>query len=295
MSIEPTSPAEAATEPGELEQLIAATGKSYYRKPFEKFARAGRISASWNWAASFFGMYWLFHRGMPAYAIAYLAAGQIAFAVVPPWLFAYISLGIAFDPDSVRMSDLDLAYRLAFCLASVVVFPCYANALYYTHLRRLMRKGKLADYARTTGRPRTRVSDYLGYIVVAVLVALLAAVVVPVYQDRSVDMRISNVLAAAQVPMAKISEHVRVHGKLPEGPGEVDLGEIGKPRDLGEVRIEPGGTIRLRLTGPNLLTTPNFEGRSIMLVPVIEAGKITQWQCSSDIPDRNMPPSCRKK
>jgi len=291
MSIEPTPPAEAATEPSELDQLIAATGNRYYREPFEKFARDGRRSASWNWAASFFGMYWLFRRGMPAYAIAYLAAGLVAYALIPPWLVACLSLSIAFDPG---YAAYDRAYRLAFSFASVVVFPCYADALYYAHLRRLMRQGRVAVYARTTGRPLKGATEYLGYIVGAVLIAVPTAACIYVYQDRSADARILDVLAAAQDPMAKVSEHVRVHGKLPERTGEVDPGKIGERRDLGELRIEPGGTIRLRLTGPDLFAMPNFEGKSIVFTPVVEAGKITRWQCSSDIPDGNLPPSCRK-
>lgn len=294
MTIAKIPTADATTEPSELDQLIAATGNIYYRKPFEKFARDGRISISWNWAASFFGMYWLFRRDMMAYAVVYLVTGIVFLALAPPWLIAYFSMRLVFDPS---VAIWDIAYLLVYSVAAVFVFPCYANALYYGYLRRLLRQGQLATHPPGASRKRTktRVIDYVAYIVVAVIIGLIAAVFIPEYQDRKVRASVVQMIAFAKNTQAKIEEYVRVNGKLPDRSEEFHPGNVSTPPYLGEIRIETGGTIRLTLTGPDLFATPNLEGKSIVLAPVFDAGKVTSWRCSSDIKDGHLPANCRTR
>jgi hypothetical protein len=293
MTLTPAPHGNTTTEASELDRLIAATGNSYYHKPFAKFARDGRVSASWNWAASFFGVYWLYRRDMTVYSLVYLIAGLVVFAVTPPWLFAYLTISHVFQPGAEFTGDI--SYRLTYSAAAVLVFPCYANALYYGHLRRLLRRGKLGTDFISTGARKTGVMGYLAYIGLALMIVIIAAVFFPVHQDRKTRGNVDEILAFANESRETIGTYLAAHGKLPDGPLQVSPSRISKPSYVGEVRIEKGGVIRLVLTGPHWFAGPDLEGKSILLAPLLEAGKIHSWRCSSDIPDRGLPAWCRTK
>ena len=150
-----------------------------------------------------------------------------------------------------------------------------------------------ASESAEAGRRKTHVIDYVAYIVVTVIFGLIAAVVIPVYQDKKVQASVVEVIAFAKNATVRIDEYVRINGKLPDRPEEFDPGNVNKPLYLGEVRIESGGVIRLVLTGPNLFATSNLKGKAIVLTPVFDAGKVT-WRCRSDINVGYLPAQCRK-
>lgn len=140
-----------------------------------------------------------------------------------------------------------------------------------------------------------RVNNYVSVVVIAAIIGLIAAVFLPVYQDKKVLASVVQMLIFAKNTQAKIEEYVRVNGKLPDRLEDFHLDNANKPPYLGEIRIETGGTIRLALTGPDLFATPNLDGKSIVLAPVFEAGRVTSWRCSSNIRDGTLPANCRTK
>jgi hypothetical protein len=131
--------------------------------------------------------------------------------------------------------------------------------------------------------------------IVAVLIVVGVAFFGPAYQDKEIQRRVGTSLSAGAQATAKVAEYVQAHGKPPARAADVALGKPGDAPDLGDMRLEPGGRIRLVLAGPNLFAAPKLEGKSILLTPVIEGGKVTSWQCDSgDIPQKYLYAACRK-
>jgi Pilin (bacterial filament) len=131
--------------------------------------------------------------------------------------------------------------------------------------------------------------------IVAVLIIMVVAFVGPAYQDKEIQRRVATSLSAGFAAEAKVAEYVQAHGKPPARATDVALGKPGNAPDLGDLRLEPGGKIRLVLAGPNLFAAPTLEGKAILLTPVIEAGKVARWQCDGgDVPQKYLPAACRR-
>lgn len=184
----PPSPTRLADPdaPFDKEVWAAAIGPrntEYYLRRFE--ARLARRSLfQWNWSAFFVTVPWLIYRKMPGWALAYLLASLLAI----PLMAGTIAVALSF-------ADLDVALGIpillinALILAFLVVPPMFANSLYFSHCRALIRKEAsraenretlLAKVARTGG---TRAAWLIA------LVCVLMALVVLIAYAVAIQMR----------------------------------------------------------------------------------------------------------
>lgn len=162
-----------ATAKKQLEYYRAAVGpraNEYYMLYFQRAASSGRVPASWNWAALLFSIPWALYRKLYASALALTGVGVVA-----------ALLGKA--GATIASGTLEIG--------AAVVFAVLANGIYYRRTTDLI---GVAISRTSKRRPESAVAflsrkggvhTWVPWVVVLVLaVGVLAAIVLPTYQDH---------------------------------------------------------------------------------------------------------------
>jgi hypothetical protein len=244
-----------------FETAIGPNNTDYYLTRFERFASGGS-AVSWNWPAFFITFPWLLYRKMWGYAAAYFFLPTILLYVVG------IALAAAFPGTAVPA----LAWPLQLVLVFVIV-PMYANLLYYRHIT-----GRIAWVKRLRGgtdrQMRALASEggtsAAGIIIVFVafvpMVGILAAIVIPAYQDYTIRAQVSEGLAMAAPVRAAVAETIGRFGSVPQD--RADAGLTPDPADSrgkytasiaiddGRIDITFGGEANRAIQGLVLSITP---------------------------------------
>lgn len=147
----------------------AATGPvnaDYYLPIFTRFEASGRVSPSWNWAASLYTLNWLLFRKL------WLAAGVYGAAVLGTVLVLFQF------PDVLEPSLL-----LVLAALSVVVPGFYGNALLHQSYRQKMAQALSSSpsLVQACAMLNRRVSSRRGFIWLALINGVLLCVAVGAY------------------------------------------------------------------------------------------------------------------
>ncbi|KAF1712106.1 hypothetical protein CSC70_00815 [Pseudoxanthomonas kalamensis DSM 18571] len=154
-----------------------------------------------------------------------------------------------------------------------------------------------ASVAATPSRPPRMATWKIVLIVCAalalpvlVIVAILAAIAIPAYQDYTLRARVYTAVAAVAPLKTQIvqfeDEQQACPGNDDEGFGapESYAGDSGAAVRIGEFDGRCG--LELHLDDPS----PRLDGKVLRLEHDAESG---DWDCSSDIEVRYLPASCR--
>lgn len=147
----------------------AATGPvnaDYYLPIFTRFEAAGRVSPSWNWAASLYTLNWLLFRKL------WLAAGIYGVAALGTVLVLFQF------PDALELSLL-----LVLAALSVVVPGFYGNALLHQSYRQKMAQALSSSpsLVQACAMLNRQVSSRRGFIWLALINGVLLCVAVGAY------------------------------------------------------------------------------------------------------------------
>lgn len=124
-------------------------------------------------------------------------------------------------------------------------------------------------------------------IVLMLGVALVLAVVVPVYLDHQTQNYIRRAVIAIRPVQVGIERYLEANGRMPQGK-DVAIDPLKKPEVLSRVDLEEEGKIRLHFADFG-----GLGGKSILVTPIVKAGKVTGWKCGGEIESKFLPPSCR--
>jgi hypothetical protein len=149
----------------------AATGENnreFYLALFHRFDAQG-IGPSWHWPAFFLTLYWLLHRKMGKLALVYVIL-PLPLAAADTYLFTASDLPIA-------------ALSLLYLVATFIVVPMYANAVYYWHLKSVIARARqeAGDEAETLqlittcGGTRSLVLTIVVSLLLMIMLAVAAA------------------------------------------------------------------------------------------------------------------------
>ncbi len=201
---------------------IGPKNTDYYLSHFQRFDNNER-AATWNWSAFFLAFPWLLYRKMWCWAIAYclLPLTILLFNTVVSG-----SAKVAAGPISILC-----------LLAAVFGLPMYANALYHQRIKKQILEVKAIpgdEQTRLQWLARQGGTNNIGRILLRVvlpllLIVVLAAVVVPVYQAYSVRSKLSEALEAVALAKAGITSYVAEHGRYPADFGELNIGLGARP------------------------------------------------------------------
>ncbi len=252
-------------------EAVVAKRWDYYGPRFERFARGEYTS--WNWAAFVATLAWLRYRKLYAWSWAY-------FFVSTPFLLALSLMVVLGGDDCERALDPpSFAGLMVFALPGWILPPLFANQVYFTHVRTLIRKTK-----RATGT-----GGYGGALALQALVVIGVMVAIPsvaMYAYRSMVSEGISVAAAAKVPLQEyLNEHRRLPARIDEVTDKVSSKYVDR------LVLESGGTIRA-IFGDK---ARKLSGHSVSFIPEIKDGRIVDWVCrNSDLPDQCLPSSCRR-
>jgi type IV pilus assembly protein PilA len=144
---------------------------------------------------------------------------------------------------------------LAFLLVGYLLFPMFANAIYYRHV-----KQKIQKITSTTADEQKRLqllaakggtSNVVWIIlVILIFIGILAAIALPAYQDYVVRSKMSEALEALAEAKTVIASHVAENGRYPADFGSLNIYTGSRPESdiMASLVVErnvSGETVRI--------------------------------------------------
>ena len=264
------------------EAAVGYKNAEYYVSRFKRFDEQG-VQASWNWPSFFVSFYWLLYRKMWGWAALY-------------FIFPFI-LGFAFVLLSGVREDAFLLYYPTYIAAIFVLFPMYANAIYYKHSKAKISKAQASSDNKDKQLRRVAAEGGTGGAVIIVvfilgivsLVGIIAAIAIPAYQDYTLRAYVTEGLVSAQVHKAEVEEYVLTHGHFPSSTKLLSGKKPAVSGAVGSVDIVANGVIVITYAG-----SPGIAGKSVALVPSVNKLGVISWQCQGvDIENKYLPAMCR--
>lgn len=137
-------------------------------------------------------------------------------------------------------------------------------------------------------------------MIVVAIIAILAAIAIPAYQDYLVRSQVSEALSLAGGPETSITEYYQNKGTAPTSNAEAGIAgadSIGG-NYVASVTVGTGGIITAAMgtgtgTGFGSKANTKVAGQTIILSPTFSAGS-TAWTCKAgSITPKYLPSSCR--
>lgn len=266
---------------------VGPKNQSYYLNQFTRFDNQGEIGVSWHWPAFFFTFYWLLYRKMWRPAIIYFF---LPYLVMFP---AGFIAGLTGHAGGMIISIIYLIYMAGIFLLP----PMYANALYYKHCKKQIAKAgatspeRQSQLAFLSGKGGTsRVIMIIVFVFIAIaLIGILAAIAIPQYQEYVTRGRMAEAVATGRRAADSVGDYYTLNQRLPDSLAEAGF-NAPLPTSVSGLGVNSqNGTITITLA-----STP-LAGKSLLLVPSLDANRKVIWTCmSKDIQDRHLPALCRQ-
>jgi type IV pilus assembly protein PilA len=132
-------------------------------------------------------------------------------------------------------------------------------------------------------------------MIVVAIIAILAAIAIPAYQDYTKRSHVSEGLNLASAAKTAVAEFYSSEGHYPTG-GNVSAGIASASSITGNavtsVAVDTGNPGRIIIT---YNTKVDSTARTLGLSPIAEAGSV-KWTCgkqSSTVPSNYLPANCR--
>lgn len=133
-------------------------------------------------------------------------------------------------------------------------------------------------------------------MIVVAIIAILAALALPAYQDYLVRSQVAEGLSLAGGVKIAVEEYHWAHGSAPTN--NADAG-VSAPGDISgsvvsSVTVGPGGSITVAYAGP--AANIAIAASELQLMPDWASGGSSVWSCAgagTTIEDKYLPTSCR--
>ena len=137
----------------------------------------------------------------------------------------------------------------------------------------------------------------VGAFLVVPVAAILAAIAIPAYQGYMQRSQIALALMQAEPVKAQVYQAWKANGRCPRngeaGIGDADSYASKQLRSINVGSMKTDGSCALELT-LHLPGQSMLDGRRIWLAMDKDGGVAPTWRCSSELPDRYLPISCRE-
>jgi len=128
-------------------------------------------------------------------------------------------------------------------------------------------------------------------MIVVAIIAILATIAIPAYQQYTIRAQISDGLSLAGGSKTAIAEYYHYNGSYPTSNTLAGIASAQSIRGnfVSSITVGAAGVVTV-LYGYGVNTT--IMGSSVELVPTDRGGSI-EWDCTSGIADRYLPTQCR--
>jgi len=140
-------------------------------------------------------------------------------------------------------------------------------------------------------------------MIVVAIIAILAAIAIPAYQDYIVRSQVSEALTLASGPETAVAEYYQNKGKIPTD--NADAG-VAAPASIGgnyvvSVTVNSTGVITAKMgdgvtAGYGAKANTKVAGQTLDLSPVFSSGSVA-WSCkagaTNGLTSKYLPSSCR--
>ena len=128
-------------------------------------------------------------------------------------------------------------------------------------------------------------------MIVVAIIAVLAAIAIPAYQDYVIRSQVSEGMILADGAKVAVWDFVSNHGTFPTENHSVGLPSPASisGKYVSDVTVS-GGLITVTYKGPD--SNIAIKNDTLQLSPNMEGGSI-KWACKSGMPGKYLPSSCR--
>lgn len=281
----------------QLSDLFKATvgekGQARYVAKFKQFHRAGKVSASWNWAAFFATFIWLMHRKMWGVALAYLWLPPLGLLILT------VAVGMV---SSTAVTGIYVLYT-----AAIFVLPAlYADAIYFRFCKRKIEGARTSDLILSPAAQKALLAKAGGTWHLALVIGLSVGIPVavasalatrsPTWPESAEEVariehadraRLDSAVGFGAAAGKALTAFHRRNGRLPQAVAETAMGSV-LPAEVQAVQIDPS-TGELRV----VLAIASMDGRSLRFAPYTDATGAVQWQCHAGaLPAHLIPEGC---
>lgn len=128
-------------------------------------------------------------------------------------------------------------------------------------------------------------------MIVVAIIAILAAIAIPAYQDYVIRSQVSEGMVLADGAKVAVWDFVSNHGTLPTGNQSAGL---PSPTSVSGKYVSSvtvaGGLIKVAFAGPE--ANVKIRNATVTLSPTTMAGSIS-WKCGGSADPKYLPSSCR--
>ena len=129
-------------------------------------------------------------------------------------------------------------------------------------------------------------------MIVVAIIAILAAIAIPAYQDYTIRAQVTDGLSLASGAKTAVAEYYQNRGGFPGTNADAGIASAASIRGQfvadtqvvgsGLVQVRYGNNVNVKISGSTVLLTPSDRGGSM------------EWDCSSgNIANRYLPTQCR--
>ncbi|OOG36079.1 hypothetical protein B0E52_17520 [Rhodanobacter sp. C06] len=138
-------------------------------------------------------------------------------------------------------------------------------------------------------------------MIVVAIIAILAAIAVPAYQNYIIRSKVTEALSAVDMARTAVAETVQSTGTVPSKNASAGLPATQASvasQYVSDLEVGTNGVITATVTGTNsdadtktVVFTPYANGAAITATTQV-TGPIT-WKCTGTVPTKYLPASCR--
>jgi len=129
-------------------------------------------------------------------------------------------------------------------------------------------------------------------MIVVAIIAILAAIAIPAYQDYTVRAKVSELVVAADACKTSVAEYYQAEGALPTTTDQAGCSS-NTTTYVQSLGVGTGGAITVTATANTSLGTA--AGKTFTLTPTEGAdnSKPLTWACGGSIEPKYLPATCR--
>jgi type IV pilus assembly protein PilA len=140
-------------------------------------------------------------------------------------------------------------------------------------------------------------------MIVVAIIAILAAIAVPAYQNYIVRSKVTEAISAADMARTAVSETFQTKGTVPASNGSAGLPSTQasvQSTYVDNLQITGNGVITVKIKGTNsdadtqniVMTPYQSDGTTALGTNANYSGPVV-WKCSGSVPTKFLPATCR--